>query len=163
QDDIFACLASLGGQQGKADPLLLTALKDKVPLRRAAAAYTLGRIAGPELRARVRPLLGDDEALVRRWTAQGLVGGEAVAEDNIKADEALLKANRVASDAARLAAFIRKRSLSDKDRQHLQDLVRQLGDRLYKKRRQASEELVLAGTPALPYLRPALKEDDVEV
>jgi HEAT repeat protein len=163
QDEIFACLGALGWRDGRADPLLLAALKDKLPMRRAAAAYTLARMAGLDLRARLRPCLGDNDALVRKWTAQGLIGAEAMTEDSTKADEALLKANRVATDSAGLAAFIRKRSLSDKDRQHLQDLVRQLGDRLYKKRRQASEELVLAGTPALPYLRPALKEDDVEV
>jgi HEAT repeat protein len=163
QEESSSCLGRLALRGGKADPLLTAALKDKLPLRRAAAAYTLGRMGGPDQRALVRPLLGDAEALVRRWAVQGLIGGDGLTGEGSEADEDLLKSNQVETDAAGLAAFFRKRSLSDRDHQHLQDLVRQLGDRVYRKRKQATEELVRLGTAAMRYLEPAQKDEDKEI
>jgi hypothetical protein len=108
-------------------------------------------------------LLADSDEQVRRRAAQGLVGSANLSDEATEADEALLRANKIGTDGPALIAFLRKRSLAAKDRDHLRDLVLQLGHRQFRKRQQASVELVRAGTPALRYLRPAMKDDNLEI
>jgi HEAT repeat protein len=163
REEVLLALASVVVHQGKPDPVLTAALKDNLPMRRAAAVFLLARTGGTAQRDRIRRLLGDDDADVRRQAAQGLVGAANLAEEPTEADEALLKENRIDGDEAGLTAFFRARSLTARDRSRLQQLVRQLGDRRFRKRKKAAEELVRAGTPALMYLRPALKDEDLEV
>lgn len=65
-------LSSVGCTDGKADPALVRALKDKVALRRATAAAALCKgKADSELPA-VRKLLGDEDATVRLRAALAL-------------------------------------------------------------------------------------------
>src|SRR5262249_41240572 len=64
-DDVAAALARAGVREGKADPLLVKALADAAPARRAAAAEALlsGKVA--EQRDAVRKLLADADVMVR--------------------------------------------------------------------------------------------------
>jgi HEAT repeat protein len=163
REEILLALAGVAVRQGKPDPLLAAGLRDKVPSRRADAAYLLARMGGAGQRAAIRRLLDDPDALVRQRVAQGLAGAANLADEPTEADEALLKANKVDSDGPGLLAYFQKRSLTGRDRKRLQELVQQLGARQFRKRKQATEELVLAGTPALRYLKPALKHEDIEV
>jgi hypothetical protein len=142
--------------------VLVKGLSDPLPTRRAAVGFLLARTGGAEPRAEVRRLLEDRNKQVRQQVAEGLVGAANLGDEVTEADEALLKANGIPNDAAGLAAFFRKRSLTPRDRKHLVDLVQQLGDRSYRKRQQASEDLVKAGSPALRYLNPALKDANLE-
>jgi HEAT repeat protein len=165
EEEVLIHLGSLAVVQGKVDPLLAAAVQDKLPARRAAAAYVLGRMGGPEQRTLVRRMLADPEAVVRRHAAEGLAGKEITraADDGATADETLFKEMKLATDAAALTDFFRKRSLNDEDRQHLKALVRQLGDPVFKKRQQATAELIQMGTAALAFVRPAVHDDDLEV
>ncbi len=60
------------GRPGPVDEVVLAALKDPAPARCAAAALVVGRHGTPEQRQAVRPLLDDDNPLVRLRAAQGL-------------------------------------------------------------------------------------------
>lgn len=59
-------------KDGKPDPALLKAIKDEVPIRRAAAAEVLSRTAAPEDRSAVRQLLEDPKPSVRLRAAMAL-------------------------------------------------------------------------------------------
>jgi hypothetical protein len=72
EEAVFDALAALGVADGKVDPELTAALKDKDPLRRAAAAYVQGK-AGLEPRKALAPLLADPDARVRFQAAAALV------------------------------------------------------------------------------------------
>jgi hypothetical protein len=65
-------LRSVSLHEGRADQALVSALADKRPLYRAAAAHVLGR-AGAAERGRVAPLLADVDARVRFEAAAALV------------------------------------------------------------------------------------------
>ena len=64
EEALMRALLAVGMKDGRADESLIKALMDKEPLRRAAAAYVLGR-ADPGHRASVRRLFADPEARVR--------------------------------------------------------------------------------------------------
>jgi HEAT repeat protein len=163
EDEVLLSLGNLAVRQGNVDLLLVAALDDKRPVRRAAAAYLLGRMGGEKHRAAVRRLLTDTREKVRRRAAQGLVGKEAYRlTDNLTPDRNLLDSQGIGSDAAALTAFFRKRSLTEADRKRLRGLVRQLGHPSYKKRRQAEKEITAFGSPSLAFLAPALQDKDEE-
>jgi HEAT repeat protein len=165
EDEVLVSLGFLSLHQGKVDPLLTAALSDRLAVRRAGAAFILGLMGDQEQRAAVRRLLADPEAVVRRRAAWGLIGKDLYrsADDMASSDRELLRQAKVGTDAPALLVFFRQRSLSEADRQHLQALVRQLGDASFKKRKLASQELVKFGSPTLAYLKPALKDPDLEV
>jgi HEAT repeat protein len=72
EGDVRAALAAVAVRDGKAEPVLVKALEDKLPGRRAAAAEALARgSAGDQLPA-VRKLLRDPDASVRLQTAFAL-------------------------------------------------------------------------------------------
>ncbi len=75
EDAVRESLAALTAKADKPDPALVAALADRLPSRRAAAAYALGRSRDPAVRAAVRGLLADPEAKVRFQAAQGLLAG----------------------------------------------------------------------------------------
>jgi HEAT repeat protein len=163
REEVLLALAGVAVHKGKPDPVLIAALKDTASSRRAAAAFILARMGGAEQRARVRALLDDQNADIRRQVALGLVGAANLADEPTEGDEALLKANDLGNDGPALTAYLRKRSLTAKDRERIRDLVKQLGSRRFLERKRAAEELVRVGTPALMYLKPALKDDDLEI
>src|SRR5205823_12038263 len=61
-----------------------------------------------------------------------------------------------------LLEFFRRRSLKDGDRQKLTELVRLLGSNIFRERQHAAKELVQQGPLALPFLKAALKNADLE-
>jgi hypothetical protein len=72
-DEARVLLARLAkSADGKADPLLVAALTDRSPVRRAAAGQALARAGLAAHRADVRKLLGDPDAEVRFRVAQAL-------------------------------------------------------------------------------------------
>jgi hypothetical protein len=71
EEAIFQALSVVGLQNGHPGPELTAAVSDKEPLRRAAAAFVLGRGA-PELRKPIVRLLADEDARVRFHAAAAL-------------------------------------------------------------------------------------------
>ena len=78
------------------------------------------------------------------------------------AERALRKAG-AATEGAGLLAFIRSRTLDEQQRKALANKVRALGSAEYAERENASRELVTLGRVALPYLRPAVNDPDLEI
>ena len=78
-------------------------------------------------------------------------------------DEKTLKAAGLATDGPALLKFFRDRTPSTEKRDRLSALVRQLGSRSFAARKKASQELAAAGELALPFLKQALKDPDIEV
>jgi hypothetical protein len=74
-DDVLDALCRLGVKDGKVDPLVLAALEDASPSKRAAAATVVGRSGTLAQRALVKRLLDDADAVVRFHAAQGLLAG----------------------------------------------------------------------------------------
>jgi hypothetical protein len=72
-EELLNALVVLGVQDGKVDPVLVAALKEKTPERRAAAALVVGRSGSADQRAAVQPLLADPEAAVRFQAGRGLL------------------------------------------------------------------------------------------
>ncbi len=72
--ELLRALLVVGVKDGVRDPVLAKALEDKEPLRRAAAAYVIGRCP-PGQREAVRRLLADADARVRFEAADALVRG----------------------------------------------------------------------------------------
>jgi HEAT repeat protein len=165
EEEVLVCLGQLGIQDGKVDPVLTKALKDKFAARRAAAAYVLSRMGDVNQRSRVRGLLKDDDKNVRLRVAHGLVGKDLFQsfEEGKLGDEKLLKYQKVPTTAAGLLAFFHKRTLSEEDQRRMLGRVRQLGSLNYRVRKKAEAELTKLGTTALPFLRTALRDPDLEI
>lgn len=70
--EIIDLIYAVGVRDGKADPLLVKALEDKVAARRSAAAVVLSRIESADYLPAVRNLLKDEDLNVRLRTAQAL-------------------------------------------------------------------------------------------
>ncbi len=84
-------------------------------------------------------------------------------EDPIKAAEKTLRDAGIKTDPKSLMEFFRARTLSDEDRKNLLTVIRRLGDDDFDVREQATDELKKAGLAALPILRAASRDPDVEV
>jgi HEAT repeat protein len=67
------------------------------------------------------------------------------------------------NDSRTLLEFFRKQTPSEGDKIRLANLVRQLGASTFRAREQASADLGAAGRSALPFLRAAVKDPDVEI
>jgi HEAT repeat protein len=72
--EVEAALVHVAMRDGKPDPAVLEALKDKVGLRRGTAAAVLCQAGGAANYSAVRPLLKDERPSVRLKAALGLVG-----------------------------------------------------------------------------------------
>jgi HEAT repeat protein len=78
-------------------------------------------------------------------------------------DAAILREAGLTVDDKALLEFLRARTLADNDRTRILALVKKLGDDEFEVRDKASEELESLGAPAVPLLRQALQDPDVEV
>ncbi len=76
EEELLSALRVVGVRDGKAEAPLLAALQDAKPLRRAAAAFVLGRLPAANRPAQLAALLADADARVRFRTAQGLLAGK---------------------------------------------------------------------------------------
>lgn len=84
-------------------------------------------------------------------------------EDPIKAAEKVLVAANIKTDSKSLLEFFHSRTLNDDDRAKLLTTIRRLGDDDFDVREQATDELKKAGLAALPILRAASRDSDVEI
>jgi HEAT repeat protein len=73
EEEVVNALTVLSVREARVDPVLIAALHDRLPARRAAAAYVLGRVGTGEHCQAVRKLLGDPAPSVRVRAVQGLV------------------------------------------------------------------------------------------
>src|SRR5262245_35658674 len=85
------------------------------------------------------------------------------ADANLQADEQLLRSAGIGTDGPALLDFFRKRTLTEMEQARLADSVRRLGDNVFAVREKASAELTAAGRLALPFLRQAVKDPDLEI
>ena len=96
-----------------------------------------------------------------------LLGGWCTARADVaadvRADERRLETAGLKHDGEALLRFFRQRTLTDKERDKVKALVRQLGDESFKAREQAVAELVARGPIAIDLLKQALKDSDLEV
>jgi HEAT repeat protein len=83
--------------------------------------------------------------------------------DTTAEDERVLREAHVATDSASLLQFFRERTLDQNGQARLTQLAQQLGDKSYKVRSHASETLIDLGAVAIPFLREAEKNPDLEV
>jgi HEAT repeat protein len=93
--------------------------------------------------------------LIPRLAAAGSSGEED--------DEKTLAKAHVRSEGSALLDFLQKRTLSETEREHLEQQVQDLGNKKFVKRSRASRELIARGAAALPFLQQALSTSDVEV
>jgi hypothetical protein len=85
------------------------------------------------------------------------------ADELLDSDIAFLHEAKVDTNGAGLLNFLRSRSLSSQDQAQIGLYIRQLGHQLFPVRERASAELIRLGPPALPFLRQALIDGDLEV
>jgi hypothetical protein len=83
--------------------------------------------------------------------------------DPVKQDEETLKAAKIATDGPGLLEFFRRRTLTNADLKRIKELIHDLGDDSFETRQNASAQLVNIGAPAVPLLKQALKDTDIEV
>jgi HEAT repeats/PQQ-like domain len=104
-----------------------------------------------------------------KWARVGFMvlvfqSSSAVRADEIsQADEKQLKAAGVGTDGPALLSFFKERTLTEADLRKLTKLVQQLGDDSFKKRQQASRDLIVRGRSVISILTPALQDRDPEV
>ena len=78
-------------------------------------------------------------------------------------DEKLLKAAKIAVDGPGLLDHFRQRTTTPVQQDHIQALIRQLGDDSFKVRQKATTELAALGPAAVPLLRRSLNDPDEEI
>jgi HEAT repeat protein len=164
-EEILGSLGALTVHGGDVDPQLQEALKDASAQRRAVAVYVLGRRADLDQRETVRSFFADPDELVRARAAESLFGKRPMLtyKDLAASDEALLKKQNLGTDETALLDILRKRTLNEGDQKRLRQLIVDLGAPDFPTRNRASKLLIKEGTPALAFLRPALKSPDAEV
>src|SRR5262245_27913645 len=84
-------------------------------------------------------------------------------DTELSQDEKTLRDAKVGTDGPALLKFFKDRTITEEGRAKLAATVRRLGDNSFKEREQATRDLMLAGRSALPYLRPALRDTDLEI
>jgi hypothetical protein len=73
EEETLAALVAVAVRGGEADPAIIGAIRDQLPLRRVAAARVLDRAKDAKLRASIRPLLTDSQPRVRLEAAHALL------------------------------------------------------------------------------------------
>jgi HEAT repeat protein len=164
EEEVLTNLGKLTVRDGKIDPLLMGALKDGLPEKRAAAVYVIAQRADMSQRELVRQMLGDADPQTHNYAASGLIGKQVLQqlEDNLQSDLDLLHQAKVDIEDIALGQFLAKRSLRDEDRWRLQNLIAELADKSYAKREKATRQLIAEGTRALPFLKTATSDADSE-
>jgi hypothetical protein len=87
----------------------------------------------------------------------------AAEPDPVAADEQMLMAASVSTDNASLLKFFRERTLTKESRARVATQIRYLGHASFRMREKASEDLVRTGSLAVPMLREAAANSDLEV
>ncbi|HTU91671.1 MAG TPA: HEAT repeat domain-containing protein [Gemmataceae bacterium] len=92
-----------------------------------------------------------------------LPAGIHAAESTADVDVSTLKAAGIPTDGPGLANYFKKRTVTVAKQSRIKELVRQLGDDDFKKREEASRQLVMFGSRARPFLQSALKDANAEI
>lgn len=100
-------------------------------------------------------------AVALLWCVSGWVPADE--PEATALDERTLKDARIASDGPSLLEFFRKRTISNADLERIKKLIADLGDDSFEVRQNASAQLVTTGAAAVPLLKQATKDSDVEV
>ncbi len=95
----------------------------------------------------------------------GLASGWAaeLADPEVTSAERTLKDAAVGKDGPALVAFFRERTLTVADQDRLAQMIRHLGANDFFAREKASADLIKAGRAALPYLKSAVADPDLEI
>jgi HEAT repeat protein len=93
------------------------------------------------------------------WAAPALAAGAELDAADVK----LMREAGLTLDNNALLAFLRARTLAEIDRTKILALVRQLGDDDFEVRDRSSAQLETLGAPAVPLLRQALRDEDIEI
>ncbi|MBI2806392.1 MAG: HEAT repeat domain-containing protein [Planctomycetes bacterium] len=114
-----------------------------------------------------RPKVGCALILLGAVTLSALMGwagraGGLKAQSLLSQDEQTLKRAGVAIDGPGLLAYFRRRTPSGTEQAALKLRAAQLGSSRYTERARATDELIRAGRPALPFLREAARQRDAE-
>jgi len=80
-----------------------------------------------------------------------------------EADEKTVLAANLKTDGPALLGFLKARTLTEEDREHVDALIAQLGASSFKVREQASQELIAKGPAVLELLRQGLNHPEEEV
>jgi HEAT repeats len=87
----------------------------------------------------------------------------AAGDDTSAIDEQILKDAKLGTDGPALLDVFRKRTVSEGDLVKIKAQIKQLGDDSFTVREKASADLAAWGVVAIPLLREALKNPDIEV
>src|SRR6516165_12486531 len=93
----------------------------------------------------------------------GARSAAAAGVDSDPDDATILREAGLAVEDKVLLGFLQARTLAETDRTRILALVKKLGDDEFEIRDKASEELESLGAPAVPLLRQALQDPDVEI
>src|SRR6516225_6524228 len=97
-------------------------------------------------------------------TACFLLGDLATGKpEDLTADQETLKIAKVGTDGPSLLKLFRGRTMTPAVRVEILALIKQLGDNSFAVRQKASAALVAKGAVALPLLRTAVRDSDIEV
>jgi HEAT repeat protein len=84
-------------------------------------------------------------------------------EPDLVYEEQLLRSVGVTPDGPGLVEFFRSKALSAEEQQRLAAAIPLMGSESYETREKATRDLIAAGRFAVPYLKAALKSDDLEI
>jgi bilin biosynthesis protein len=87
----------------------------------------------------------------------------AAEPDTLKVDEQTLKEAKLAPEGLALLDYFRRRTIPESDQAKIEELVKKLGDDTFQVRENATEQLVVIGAPAVPFLTQAAKEKDGDI
>ncbi len=91
-----------------------------------------------------------------------LVGFVPATDPELPRAEKLLRDHAIGTDGPSVLAYFALRTLTPENRGRLAQQVRDLGNENFAVRQQASAQLIRTGPPALPLLRAALNDPDLE-
>jgi HEAT repeat protein len=159
---------------GRAEPraTLRRLLQDPVPVVRFQAGVALVQCNDAEAIATMISTLADlplpmarqvEEYLYALAGEQGPKPSQATDADARKKQRDAWKAWWDANDGAGALAEIRKRTLTDADREKGMKLLEQLGDDDFPTREKATNEFKSFGASMIPVLRTAMKHEDLEI
>jgi HEAT repeat protein len=92
-----------------------------------------------------------------------VVSGSGAAEDSSDADARILKDAGVPTEGKGLLDYLRSHTPADVKPEQVQPLVRQLGSERFEERERAAKDLIGVGLRAVPELRKALEDKNVEI
>jgi HEAT repeat protein len=164
---LLALMLALPGRGAGPDDARLAGLMQQLTGEDFAArekAHAELVAAGLNALPHLRAALGSPDLEARRRVQECIQGIEARPElaEPLAAAKVLLDA-RIATDGPGLLAFLKGRTPTADDQARLARAVKSLGDDNFDTREKATEDLLAAGRAAIPFLRAAQNDADLEV